>query len=275
MAKTSLAHLTVLDLAPPEVALVAAKAGFDHFGLRLHPVRPGEEPPPLCGDTSMRRELLAILADTGVTLFDVEAFRLHKASDFGKIETAMEIAAFLNARNALVFIDERDHGLAVDLYSKFCDLSAIYGLDASLEFMPWLGVCSFDIAMRILADAKKPNARLLLDALHFFRAQTPLEVLKSLDPALLNYAQVCDAPYAAPPNLDEIADEARYNRQFPGEGELPVVEFVAGLPRDLVLSPEVATANIAGSVSGLERAKRAYQSTKRVLDLANDRRSQM
>lgn len=272
MTKFSLAHLTVLNLTPPEVAGVAAQAGFDMFGLRLHPVRPGEQPPPVRGDTPMRRELLSIMADTGVKMLDVEAFRLHREIDFDKVEMAFEAAAHLGASNALVFVDERDVSLAADLYARFCELASEYSLDACLEYMPWLGVHSLQGALEVIQLAKKPNARILFDALHFFRSLTPIEALAAIGPHLVNYAQVCDAPIERPATLDEITDEARHNRRFPGEGQLPIVEFVAALPEPkagLILSPEVASRGEAAEWSPIKRAAHALQSSQRVAELAS------
>ena len=268
MVAYSLAHLTILELSPPEVARIAAEAGFDAFGLRLHPVRPGETPPPVHGDTPMRREVLSIIADTGVKMLDVEAFRLHRDIDFDKIEQAFEAAARFGATNALVFIDEADLDLARALYVRFCDLAATYSLDANLEFMPWLGVSNLDTALQVIASSERTNARLLLDALHFFRAGTKLSDFSKIDPRLINYAQVCDAPAVRPATLDDIADEARHKREFPGEGGLPVVDFVASLPDGIFIAPEVAAYGSAAAMSGIERARHALKTSRRVVELA-------
>ncbi|KQV37004.1 sugar phosphate isomerase/epimerase [Rhizobium sp. Root1204] len=266
--KFSLAHLTVLDLAPPEVARVAADAGFDSFGLRLHPVRPGEQPAPVRGDTPMRRELLAIMADTGVRMFDVEAFRVDSAADFSLIEGSLEAAARLGACNALVFIDERDPLRAGDLYGRFCDLAAAHDIDANLEFMPWLGISSLRSALDIIERSQRSNAKLVLDALHFFRADTAISALKNIDPSLMNYVQVCDAPLKRPESLEDVANEARFHRLFPGSGELPLIDFVRELPKGLVFAPEVATSAMAQTVSGLERARRALASSRALVEKA-------
>ncbi|CAM2188098.1 Xylose isomerase-like TIM barrel domain-containing protein [Paraburkholderia sacchari] len=274
MTMYSLAHLTVLDLPPPEVARVAADAGFDAFGLRLHPVRPGEVAPPVHGDTPMRRELLAIMKGTGVQFFDVEAFRLDRTIDFGAIEKTFEAAARLGASNALVFVDERDIDVASDLYARFCDLARQHDLDACLEFMPWLGISSLDAALSMVRTVACSNAKILLDALHFFRSLTPLDRLRELDPGLMNYVQICDAPLTAPATLDAIANEARFERLYPGEGELPVVEFLAALPDGLVVAPEVATARLAKDVSGAERAAYALATSRQVVAQMHAHRSQ-
>ena len=41
MAKFSLAALTVLELAPPEMIELAARCGYEKVGLRLLPATPG------------------------------------------------------------------------------------------------------------------------------------------------------------------------------------------------------------------------------------------
>jgi hypothetical protein len=46
----SIAHLTVLDAAPPQLVTVAADAGFDAVGIRVWPA--ADEPAyPMLGDT--------------------------------------------------------------------------------------------------------------------------------------------------------------------------------------------------------------------------------
>ena len=53
----SLAHFTLLDRPPPELARVAARAGYDFIGLRLIPLdRPGEPRYPLAEDRQLRAE---------------------------------------------------------------------------------------------------------------------------------------------------------------------------------------------------------------------------
>ena len=46
----SLASLTVLELSPPEMVEVAARAGYSHVGLRLVPATPEEHHFALVGD---------------------------------------------------------------------------------------------------------------------------------------------------------------------------------------------------------------------------------
>ena len=52
-----LASLTVLELSPPEMVDVAARAGYSHVGLRLVPATPEEHHFPLVADAGLRRQL--------------------------------------------------------------------------------------------------------------------------------------------------------------------------------------------------------------------------
>jgi len=71
-----LAHLTLIELAPPQVVEAAAAAGFELVSLRLAPASAGEHQHPMIGGTPMMRETLARLRDLGVRVNDVELIRL-------------------------------------------------------------------------------------------------------------------------------------------------------------------------------------------------------
>ena len=77
--------------------------------------------------------------------------------------------------------------------------------------------------------------------------------LAGLDPALLSYLQICDAPLSPPRGLratdplprgqhadagDDAVLEARARRLLPGEGELPLAEMLRALPSGLPVSVE-------------------------------------
>ncbi len=68
-----LEHLTLLDVAPPELVTLAAGAGFDAVGLRIAPVTLGEEPWPMSPGSPMLAETRRRCADAGVAVHAVEA----------------------------------------------------------------------------------------------------------------------------------------------------------------------------------------------------------
>jgi hypothetical protein len=64
----SLAALTILELAPPELIEVAARSGYDQVGLRLLPAVPGGIAYPLMEDETMLRETIRRLKATGIAV---------------------------------------------------------------------------------------------------------------------------------------------------------------------------------------------------------------
>jgi len=67
----SLAHLTVISLAPPQMVDVASRTGYRYVGLRLIAVTPDSPGYPLMNDKTMMRETKVRLADTGIGVHDI------------------------------------------------------------------------------------------------------------------------------------------------------------------------------------------------------------
>ncbi|CAM5191767.1 hypothetical protein CDEF62S_05568 [Castellaniella defragrans] len=91
----SLAHLTVIELAPPDVVTVASDAGYDTVDLRLCKAVPEDIEYPMFGDTPMMRDTLRRLDDTGLKVFDVEIIRLRQGLVLEKFLPMFEAAARL------------------------------------------------------------------------------------------------------------------------------------------------------------------------------------
>ena len=120
---------------------------------------------------------------------------------------------------------------------------------------------------------------LLLDALHFRRFGGTLEQLRSLDPGLLSYAQLCDAPLAPPNGLPRLRKlprgqftdgtdvqlESRAMRLLPGDGELPLTGFLAALPEVMPISVEAPVLSLRETLTPIEFGRRARQAVAQVL----------
>lgn len=261
----ALAALTVLELTPPEMVTCAAEAGYSHVGLRLIPATPEEVYRPFVDDTPLRRETLARLADTGVKVFDTEILRLRpdtRVADFGPV---LETSALFGAQCLLVAGNDPDEARLIERFAELCDAAAPYGLTPSLEFMPWTDARDLRQATRIVTAAKRANAGLLIDALHFSRSRSRIEDIAAIPPGQLRYLQLCDAPAELPADLGAILTEARGERRFPGEGGLDLLGLLRAVPRDLPLSVEIPTVGLARSVGALERARRALAATRALL----------
>ena len=111
----------------------------------------------------------------------------------------------------------------------------------------------------ILGGAARTNSGLLVDPIHFFRADNRFDELQGVR---TNYLQFCDAPSERPSDMQEIIRQARSDRLFPGEGGLDLNGLLRALPADLPISVEVPYAK---PMSALERAKRALAATRKLL----------
>src|SRR4051812_37981055 len=89
------AHLTMLDVAPPDWVSLAAASGFDAVGIRAAAISPVEEPYPMAVGSAMFAETLRRMNDTGVRLLDIELVRLSADSDPAAHEQLFETGAQL------------------------------------------------------------------------------------------------------------------------------------------------------------------------------------
>ncbi|MGH8851522.1 MAG: sugar phosphate isomerase/epimerase family protein [Casimicrobiaceae bacterium] len=267
--RLSLAALTVIELAPPEMVSVAAAAGYQHVGLRLIPATPDDRSYAVIGDTPMVREIKVRLADTGLSVLDVEVFRLRPDTDVQAFLPAIETAAALGARHLLTTGQDPDSRRLRDRFAQLCDVAAAFGLTADLEFMPWTEISGLDEALRLLADANRANAGLVIDSLHFDRAAARLQDLAAVPPRCLHFMQLCDAPAARPKTTEELIFQARSARLVPGRGELALIGLLRSLPADLPISLEVPDAAAIGRVPALERARAAIAATRALLERAH------
>jgi sugar phosphate isomerase/epimerase len=248
-----LAALTVLELPPAEQVSVAAQAGYTHVGLRLIPVA-GQTLPPYDSRETKRR-----LDDTGVKVLDVEVFRLDPDVRVDKFEPAIAHAHALGATELLVHGADPEESRLVQSFGALCDLASRYSLNANLEPMPWVDVSTVAKAKRIIDACGRSNAALLVDAIHFYRADNSLEDLRNVP---MRYVQLCDAHPGRPSDMHEMVRQARGDRLLPGEGFLDLESLLAALPRHLPISVEVP---VARKMEPLERARLALEATRSLL----------
>lgn len=268
MPKFSLAALTVLELAPPELIDVAAACGYDHVGIRLLPAVPGGLAYPLMDDEAALKETLARLDATGITVADLEVVALRPETDVATFSAFFETGARLGARNILVAGYDPDLGRFVDRFASFCEAAAKHNLTADLEFMPWTSVPDLHTANRIVAEVAQPNAGVLVDALHFDRSNSLLGELVRIPAERLHYWQLCDGPAMRPATTEEMMHAARSERMFPGEGSIDLVSLTRSMPADIPVSIEVPTASLAKTLNAEARARRALAGAKKVLAAA-------
>jgi sugar phosphate isomerase/epimerase len=169
-AMFSLAHLTVLGLAPPEMVEVAARTGYRMVGLRL--IRVTETTPgyPLMDDKAMMRATKAAMAATGIGVLDIEFVRITPEIEVASLEPFVAAGAELGARYVITSPYDPDLARLADRLAAISDLASRYGLRAVLEFFPWTVVPDLDAASRVVGAAERPGLGILVDTLHFDRS---------------------------------------------------------------------------------------------------------
>jgi sugar phosphate isomerase/epimerase len=262
----SLCHLTVLDATPPELVTVAAQAGFRKVGIRLT-ATPSVGVPPydMLGDTPLLRETVARLADTGVSVLDVEFLRFEPEIPVGIPEGFLEAGARLGAQIVQVMSAEPLEARSMERFCELCERAQPYGFHVCLEFAIYTGVRTLADTVRFLKQSGFANTSVLVDALHFSRSGGWPSDIAGVDPSLFRYAQICDAAAGMPTAPADLIREARTGRLLPGDGVLPLTDLVKALPATTVLGIEVPD-RATMELPKLERARRAYRSMRALID---------
>jgi sugar phosphate isomerase/epimerase len=271
-------HLTMLDVAPPDWVTLAAGAGFDAVGIRVAAAGPTEEPWPMGIDSPMLVETRRRLADTGVSVLDVELIRLTPDSASAEYEALFEVGAHLGASFVNVMADDPDLARIHDNFHILADKARPYGLRPVIEPMVYMRV-------RNLADAvfvaQGSGGGVTIDPLHVRRFGATPDEVRAIDPSLLLYYQLCDAPLEGPSGparprrlprgqsagLSAAQYESRAARLLPGEGELPLDEIVAAMPADIPVSVEAPNLALRDEIGATEFARRARAGVARLLSL--------
>jgi sugar phosphate isomerase/epimerase len=259
----SLAYLTVFGLAPPEMVLTAARAGYDFVSLRLNPVTADEPVHPVTQDRRLRQRTLQRLSQTGVRVLDVELLRLTSDFDVSAYDALLDASAELGARSLIAQAADSDLARATDHFAALCDAARLRNLTVDLEFVTWTETRDLDRAARIVRGADRCNGGVLVDTLHFSRSGCSVAALAALPRSWCHFAQLCDAPGAAPDSVEGLIYAARNERLFLGEGGLDLRGILKALPHDIPYSLEIPRASLARRL-GLEEVARQALSTARM-----------
>ena len=257
----ALDHLTLLDVAPPDFVALAAGAGFDAVGLRIAPATAAESPWPMSPGSRMLAQTVQRCRDTGVAVLDTEVILLNAETDLAACEPVLETAARLNARYVTAIGDDPDLGRLSGRFGRLVAMAAPYGVRPVIEFMAYKTVSSLADALAIAA--RSDGGGILLDALHVQRCGAQIAEIMTVEPGLLSYVQLCDAPLQ--PAGGDAAAEARTDRLLPGEGGLPLTALLSAVPPATPVAIEAPRLSLRGDLTPAQFAARARRSLDQVL----------
>ena len=261
----SLAHLTVLNLAPPDMISLAARTGFQFVGLRLIAVTPTTPGYDLMADKAMMRETKQRMADTGVGVFDIEFVKITPGIDIQSHKPFLEAGAELSAKHVVVAPYDPDLSRMAKRIAEFCDLAAPLGLTINLEFFPWTVVPNLSTAVEVIGKADRSNSGILVDTLHFDRSDSTLEQLDRVPTKWLNFVHVCDAAGEKPTTDEGLIFTAREDRLPPGEGQIDLVAILNHMPSDIPVGVEVPMAGMTTVETYEDLARRCREGAGRVV----------
>ncbi|MGV9862985.1 sugar phosphate isomerase/epimerase family protein [Rhodococcus koreensis] len=266
----ALAHLTLLGIAPPRMAEVAAEAGFTHIGVRVVPATTNEVRYDLRVGTPLLRETRKALDDTGIRVLDIEALSLGAETSSDTWLPALESGAVLGASVFNVIGSDPDISRLTDTFARLAADAATFGIRASLEPISYRELATLSAAARIVEQTE--SGGIMLDTTHFQRAGSTPDDIDPVSANLLTVVQLSDGPEAVPTDI-VIPDyspmgatsdstprsvEARVRRELPGDGTFPLAAILHKIPAEVPLSVEVPNPVLINEIGEREYARRAY-----------------
>jgi sugar phosphate isomerase/epimerase len=230
--KLSLAAGVMPDFAPEQTVAAAAAAGWDAAGVWIDMK---------VWTTRITREVKRRLEDGGLSALDAEVVWIGAGPDDPDHFRLIDIAAELGAAHVLAVSSAPEPGETADKLGRLCDHAAAARVRVSLEFGAFTTVRSLADALDILQRCGRPEAGLLVDPLHFARTGGKPADLAGVDPRRFGYRTILRRAVAgpSPDDVPAIIEEALDLRLMPGEGALPLADFLYALPPGTPLSVEL------------------------------------
>ena len=192
----------------------------------------------LLTSTASSRQIAALLRDLGLecTLFqpfrDFEGMPTQlRARTFDRLERKFDVMEELGARMLLVCSNVSPAALGersriVDDFRELGARAAKRGLRVGYEALAWgRHVNDHRDAWAIVREVDHPAVGLILDSFHSLARRIPVDSLREIDPRKVFIVQLADAPMV---EMDYLS-WSRHLRNMPGQGDLPVVDYVATL----------------------------------------------
>lgn len=262
--------LTLLSMGPvehvklaAELGCVAISSGLTHMPLTMFGITDFAPYPAwsLRDDPALRRETLAAMRDTRVHIGLGEGFRAKSEGDVRDYAGDLDLMAELGAVRINAIFIEDDLALAKDQLAILAEMTAERGMVFTIEFTPPRGIANFETALEVCEHIGRGKARVLVDSMHFFRTGGTVAKLAAVDPDWIGYAQLCDGRLA--PWDEGYFMEAMFARGVPGEGELPLREWIAALPATCEIGLEVPRLDdLRGGMSPRDHAARVVAAAR-------------
>lgn len=264
----ALEFICTFGMPPVAHIELAAALGCRQIGFAPAPVvsLPGLYPAwDLRTDRALRRDTVQALADNDVSISLGEGFLIMPGRPVEDLGADLDLAAELGAPMVNCCVLAPDMAFAVEHFGRFAAMAEERGLAVTVEFLAgMMAVGDLASAAQLVRDAANPAAGLLIDAMHLYRSGASHADLAALDPAMVKYAQICDVPRIS--TFENYGEEASYERGAPGEGELPLADFLKALPTGIVIGLEAPMRSKAlNGISAEDRLRPALAAARALI----------
>jgi sugar phosphate isomerase/epimerase len=265
MARLGIEFISVFGMPPLQFVDLAADLGCETISLGLAPLDANPHGYPAYALSDLRQALLAALRERGVALALAEGFFVLPGRDVSAYAADLDLMCELGAERINTLCLDSDRTRGFDQLGVLVEMAAARGLGATLEFIPASPVGDLATAADAVRHVGRPEFGILVDTMHLVRSGGSAADLTALDPALIHYAQLCDVPLR---RTDlSYGEEAKYERRAPGDGELPLLDILAALPRDRVVGLEIPQRSLAeAGVGPHERLGRCVDAARALLE---------
>ncbi len=272
MRELGIEFISVFGMPPVEFVELAAELGCRNIsmGTQQSEFDPHGYPRYSIYDATQRRELKGALAANGVSISLGENLLVQPGVDMREQwKTDLEAFSDLGVTRINSVTFEQDFDRNVEQYGLLAETTAEFGVKALHEFVPIFGIADIPTALDLVARVAHPNLGLIIDTMHVSRSGATADDLSNLPPGLVGYIQLCDAPVIdrewAFMDQDYMY-EAMFERKVPGEGALPLAEYLAALPDDRIVSLEIPLRAEAEQGAGpRERLGRTVEAARKLL----------
>ncbi|MEJ5976705.1 TIM barrel protein [Novosphingobium sp. PS1R-30] len=232
--------ISVLGMPPVEFAQFTARMGCGNMGIALETMYPdnpeGYPAWSMREDVALRRAFRSALDDNGVAISVGEGFLAWPHEDVSTYAADLDLMTELRAGAVNLLSIDPDLARALDQTARFAEMASERGLPAVLEYMPGMAIGNLSTATQAARHAGSDRLKVMVDTMHFFRSGSQPADLAATDPKLIGYVQVCDVPLVC--KHESYGEEARFDRLAPGEGELPLDQFLAAVPDHCIVGLE-------------------------------------
>ena len=240
MRSLGIEYISVFGMPPVLYVQLARDLGCRYVSTALKQMsfNPHGYPAYSLRDRATRAEMMAAMRDCGVSISVGEGFLVQPGVEASEAAAAdLELMAELGAKRINAVSFEPDFERNVEQFARLAETASRFGIGTVVEFVPCFAVADLPTAHRIVRAVGRDDFRLLIDTMHVGRSGATAADLSAIDPALIGHVQLCDAPLK--PRMPSYLEEAMYERQVPGEGELPLLDMLAALPREGMIGLEV------------------------------------